>query len=197
MVARPQHKPGHWPCRPAFHLPLTYGGRMDQTDPDEQTGASRDSPQARAVHRRKLAGVYAAEMCDLPAGVWPRRALGSIVSQVLRVDDDPDLAEVIAEAWDLARGQPSPDEVASRSGVAGRVVTAHGASWSLIARSGGPVLVMSDVFGDVVRVDGDPDWVAELAELVAELVNVSQGLPAFDESQVPPMPRLPWHRPTR
>jgi hypothetical protein len=175
---------------------LTYGGPMGQSEPDEQAGASRESPRARVVQRRKLAGAYAAEMCELPAGVWPRRALGSIVSQVMRVDDDPDLAEAIAQAWDLARGQPSPDEVVSRAGVDGRVVVAHGAVWSLVAQLGGPILLMSDEFGDVVRVDGDPDWAAELAELVVELVNVSQGLPAFDESRIPPAPRLPWHRPT-
>lgn len=146
--------------------------------------------------RETLAARFAAEMCDLPPAVWERRASGSVSSHVAYVEDDPELADVIAEAWDLARSDPSETQVRSRAAPAGRVVVAQGGSWTLVARSGGPVLVLSDRIKGTLRIDRDPhEWVvAELTELVAELVNVSLGLPPYDEARIPPPP-VPWRRP--
>ena len=167
--------------------------------PDESrdvAGASPDDSDTPTERRRALAETFATELCDLSPGVWQRRASGSVSSHVAYVEDDPELAEVIAEAWDLVRSGPPHDQVQSRPGTAGVVVAAHGESWSMVVRSGGPILVLSDRIKGTLRIDRDPhEWiVAELTELVAELINVSLGLPAYDESKIPPIPPLPWHR---
>jgi hypothetical protein len=177
---------------------------------DERGGDSPDEPRDRrgvadrspagsdrtGGRRRALAERFATELCDVPPAVWERQAFGSVSSHLAHVEDDPELAEVVADAWDVARSHPPHDQVQSRPGTAGRVVVAHGDTWTLVARSGGPVLVLSDRIKGVLRVDRDPhEWiVAELTELVTELINVSLGLPAYDESKIPPMPPLPWHR---
>ncbi|MBT8226472.1 MAG: hypothetical protein HKP61_23810 [Dactylosporangium sp.] len=176
--------------------------RDDDHDPTDGaydgSGAGPNVDMAPATgsgtaRRMTLATALATELCDLAPAVWKRRASGATCSHVAFVGDDPELADVVAEAWDAARLEPPEYQVLTRAGVAGMVVVVHGPTWSLVARSGGPVLVMSDRIAGVLRIDADPDCEVELTELVAELVNVGQGLPAFDESGLPPMPRLPWH----
>jgi hypothetical protein len=74
------------------------------------------------------------------------------------------------------------------------VVLVHGPDFSLAGRSGGPVLVVSDRIRGVLRIDRDPSWQQELSTLIAELIAAGQGSEPFDESMVPPPPRMPWHR---
>ena len=152
-----------------------------------------------AVRRVTLAGRLAAELGELPAAVWQQRATGSVESFPARISDDVEVSEVIAQAWDLTLPgvlEPSAS-VQTRTGAAGVVIVAHGAKWSLVARSGGPVLILSDRIAGVVRVDLDPESGAELAALVSALANVGRGLPARDEAALEAvwesMPRLPWH----
>lgn len=165
---------------------------------DWQAGLARaQRSSAGPQQRRRLAARFAGELCDLPPGRWRQAASGAQRSRVSYISGDPALGDIVAEAWDLARAQPSQDQVWSRTGDAGLVVVAHGQAWSLVARSGGPVLVLSEAFEGVVRLEPDEYWLpeVELSVLVGELVSASRGELPFDESQVPPMPRLPWHQP--
>jgi hypothetical protein len=141
-----------------------------------------------------LAALFATELCDLPPAVWRIRSEGATRSQRARIDDDGTLADIVADAWDLARTRPlTPDRIHARSGPGGAVVVVHGGTWTLIARSGGPTLVLSDTFTDVVELHDAPLWQGELAVLVGELFDAAHGRPAFDESVLPPPPPLP-HR---
>ena len=150
----------------------------------------RDDPQ----RRRREAERLATELCDLPPGVWSARSVGSTRSLRSRIDDDEVLADVVAEVWDLARTRPlTAGQVTCRSGAGGSVVVAHGDSWSLVARSGGPVLVVSDALGHVVRLEDTPLWEGELAVVVGELFDAARGLPPFRRVQPPPVPP-PWRR---
>jgi hypothetical protein len=115
-------------------------------------------------------------------------------SYITYLEDEPELAEIVAELWEVARSGPSPQGVSAQPGVAGMVVVAHRATFSLVCRSGGPALVLSDRISGVLRVDRDPSWEVELSALVSELADVARGLAPFDESTVPPPPRMPWHR---
>ena len=152
-----------------------------------------DDPGERAARRVSMAGLFATELCDLPVGVWRSRASGAARSVRSRVDDDPLLADVVAELWDVARSRPVSDRVWSGTGAGGAVVVVHGPTWSVVARSGGPMLVVCEGFA-VARIENDPDWAVELAVLTSELINAAAGLPPFDESSVQGWPRLPWHR---
>jgi hypothetical protein len=110
------------------------------------------------------------------------------------MEDEPGLAEIVADLWDVARSGPFPPGVTVQGGVAGAVVLVHGPDFSVVARSGGPALVLSDRIRGVLRVDRDPSWQIELSALVSELIAVGQGSEPFDESSIPPPPPLPWHR---
>ncbi|MBI3686097.1 MAG: hypothetical protein HY241_01945 [Actinobacteria bacterium] len=174
---------------------VEQGGDDPHGDPRRVAGDPPDGPGVVMARRVGLAARLATELCDLSPGVWRRRAVGSVSSQVAYVNDDPELADVIAEAWGTVQTQPAGEWVRTRTGGFGAVVVTHGDWWSLIARTGGPVLVLSDRVRGVLRVDQDPSWREELTELVAELANVGRGLPPFDESRLPPVPMLPWrHR---
>ena len=152
-----------------------------------------------AARRVALAGRLAAELGEFPAGAWRQRAVGSVESVPVGIGDDAVLADVAAEVWDLVLTVrlEDPASVQTRTGTAGVVVVAHGPAWSVVARSGGPVLILSDRIAGIVRVDLDQQTGPEVAALVAALVNVGRGLPARDEAAVDAawesMPRLPWH----
>jgi hypothetical protein len=145
-----------------------------------------------------LAALFATELCDLPPALWRIRSEGATRSQRARIDDDETLADIVADAWDLARTRPlTPDQVHAQSGPGGAVVIAHGGTWTLIARSGGPTLVLSDTFTDIVQLEDAPLWEGELAVLVGELFDAAHGRPPFDESVLPPPPPLPRPLPRR
>ncbi|GAA4961595.1 hypothetical protein GCM10025331_61220 [Actinoplanes utahensis] len=160
---------------------VTVRGTADQADsgtPDLET----------------LANALAAELRDMPSSVWPSRSHGATSSYIAFIEDEPVLADIVVALWDIARSRSSPPEVTVQAGVAGAVVLVQGLGFSVVARSGGPVLVLSDQIRGVLRVDRDPSWQAELSILVSELIAVGQGSEPFDESAVPPPPRMPWHR---
>lgn len=145
-----------------------------------------------AVHGRKAsAEALAAELRDLPAASWSVRSRGAASSYVAFIEDEPELADIVAALWDIARSGSFPPEVSVQPGAAGTALLVHGPDFSVAARSGGPVLVASDRIRGVLRVDRDPSWATELAALISELVAVGQGAPPFDESTVPPPPPLP------
>jgi hypothetical protein len=180
----------------SLHRWWQAGVVSDDLGSDWQAGLARAArSSASPAQRRKLAERFAAELRDLPTARWARQASGAELSQLAAISDDPALADIVAEAWELARSQPPAEQVWSRSGDAGVVVVAHGPAWSLVARSGGPVLVLSEAFEDIVRLEPDPDWLpeVELSVLVGELIAAARGEPPLDESQSPPMPPLPWH----
>ena len=168
---------------------------IHETRPSVPESSACGPPQshAPATRRRALAAALATELCDLTPEVWRRRATGATRSHLAYLDDDVELADLVADAWDLVRAAPPHDQVHCRSGVAGMVVVTDGSTWTLVARSGGPILIVSDRIRGILRIDGDPYTQDELTELIAELINVGQGLPAFDEPQLPPMPPLPRH----
>ena len=126
--------------------------------------------------------------------MWPVRSQGAASSYVVFIEDEVALADLVVVLWDIARSQPLPPEVRVQSGVAGVVVLVHGPDFSLAGRSGGPVLVISDRIRGVLRIDRDPSFQQELTVLIGELIAVGQGSEPFDESMVPPAPRMPWHR---
>jgi len=136
--------------------------------------------------RVRLAIRLATELCDLQPGAWERRAYGATASCRVRVEDDPAVADAVADAWDVARCRPVPEGVWSRTGPGGVVVVVHRPVWTLVARAGGPVLLLMQGSELVARLDGDPEWAGELSVLVQELLAASRGEPPFQESQLPP-----------
>ena len=164
---------------------------MTVDGPGEEQGGLAERRRVRLAER------LATELCDLAPEVWLQRAYGATASSRARIEDDPVLADVIAQAWDVARARPDPDLVWSRTGPGGVVVVAHGPGWSVVARAGGPMLLLAQGSQQLARVDGDPDWAGELAVLVEELLAASRGEPPFQESTLPPPPPMPWHHPDR
>jgi hypothetical protein len=170
-------------------------GRGEPPDPSVPPAAGDTADGARRQARVRLAVRLATELCDLPPAVWAQQAVGAAISQLARVDDDATLADIVAEAWDLTRVRPLPQEqVTWRSGPAGLVVVAHGAWWSVVARASGPLLVLSEAFEDVVRLQESSLGDGELDALVTGLVSAAKGLPPADWSQLPPPPPVPGHR---
>jgi hypothetical protein len=148
---------------------------------------------AATLARRENAEALASELRDLPAPVWLVRSRGAS-SYVVFMEDEVALADLVVVLWDIARSGPFPPGVTVQAGVAGVVVLVHGPDFSLAGRSGGPVLVVSDRIRGVLRIDRDPSWHQELSILIGELIAVGQGSEPFDESVVPPPPRMLWHR---
>ncbi|MDR6316052.1 hypothetical protein [Actinoplanes couchii] len=141
-----------------------------------------------------LTSTLAAELRDMPASVWSQRSRGATGSYVMFIEDEVELADLVVVLWDIARSGPSPAGVSVQRGAAGTVLLVHGADFSLAARSGGPVLVVSDRIRGVLRLDRDPGCQAELSALVSELIAVGQGGQPFSGSTLPPVPPMPWHR---
>jgi hypothetical protein len=159
------------------------GGRADQPAPAD--------PQAR---RLRLADRLATELCDLPPRVWAVRSQGANQSLRVSIEHEEVLADLMVEVWDLTRVRPlTPDLVVTRSGAGGSVLITHGDTWSLVARSGGPVLVVSDRLSYVVWVEPSWWWEEELDAVVGALFDGVRGLPPITENDLPPVPP-PWHR---
>lgn len=161
--------------------------------PDHPDSGENDTA-ATTLARRENAEALASELRDLPASVWPVRSRGAASSYVVFMEDEVILADLVVVLWDIARSRPFPPEVTVQSGAAGVVVLVHGPDFSLAGRSGGPAMVVSDRIRGVLRIDRDPSWQQELSALIGELIAVGQGSEPFDESVVPPPPRMPWHR---
>jgi glutamate carboxypeptidase len=172
----------------------TDGGRRGHERDASPRPVDQDAG-ARVAVRLRLASRLAGELCELSAGAWAARSHGASAAERVHVDDDLLLAEALADAWDVARCQPGPEQVGSRTGPGGTVVVVHGRDWSLVARLDGPVLVLSDHSEQVARIDGDPAVATELSGLIPELVAASRGEPPLDQTTVPPPPLMPWHRP--
>jgi hypothetical protein len=164
------------------------------TRTSDQPGSGESGTPAASLPLRENAEALASELRDLPASVWMARSRGAASSYVVFMEDEVALADLVVVLWDIARSRAFPPEVTVQSGVAGVVVLVHGADFSLAGRSGGPVLVVSDRIRGVLRIDRDPSWQQELSALIGELIAVGQGSAPFDESVVPPPPRMPWHR---
>jgi hypothetical protein len=168
----------------------TDGVRPDTPTPAADTDRADGAPDL-ARDQQRLAALFATELCDLPPAVWRTRSEGATRSQRARIDDDETLADIVADAWDLARTRPlTPNQIQAQSGPGGAVVIAHGPTWTLIARSGGPTLILSDTFTDAVELHDAPLWQGELAVLVGELFDAAHGRPAFDETRLLPPPPL-------
>lgn len=126
------------------------------------------------VSRRRLAETFAAELGSHTVEDWPAQASAAGLAVTGWIDDEPALAEAVNAVGGFLRSAGSsvnlwpPVDVWSRRGVAGHVVCAHGATWSLAARAGGPFLILTGA--QVWRVDGDPTWRGELAGIVDDLV---------------------------
>jgi len=162
--------------------------------PDEVLRARRLA--ARRAWRGQASAEFAFELAVLPGRRW-ERSKGASSSLLAPVASSPVIEAAVLAVWDLTREDPPPqrDRVYRIRGDFGPVVVAHADEATLLARSDGPYLVIADRLGRIVwRVDGDPVWAEDLAEIFRELVEVAEGRPAVDESQIPPMPRLPWHR---
>jgi hypothetical protein len=129
--------------------------------------------------RRRAALRLATWLCDHPAAA--RRA--AFTTDPLTADEgDPDpavpaLDAVLREARALARSAPGRDLVCSQAGPGGLVVLAHTPSWSLVARSGGPVLVLARTGRQPRRVQTGGDGDEEVAAVVADLITASRGRP--------------------
>ncbi|MFC7761737.1 hypothetical protein ACFQY4_29610 [Catellatospora bangladeshensis] len=155
--------------------------------------AQRQGAVMDRARRQTLGSALATEMTHRSAGLWDQGARGRLESLAVDIDKRPGAADVIADAFDLAHSRPSAETVQVTDGAAGAVVLAHGASWSVVARSGGPVLLLIDGTAAVLRVDLDVSWQMELKALVTALVRAGRGLPPADESlSPPPPPDGPW-----
>ena len=145
---------------------------------DRHDGSGQDGyDPRRATVRRRRALRLATELCDLTPDRWQARSVGADTATAC-ADDDPVLADVLTEARALARSRPVAALVRSQAGVGGLVVAAHGPTWSLVARSGGPVLVVTDDHPTGVRVDlVDAAHRVDLDATVAELIAASRTQP--------------------
>lgn len=133
--------------------------------------------------------MFARELAETPAGRWETTASGSVESVLAFVDDDAEVAEMVAEAFELSRERPARDRVWSRRGPAGVVVTAHGDSWTLVARQGGPILLLADGYAQPLRLEHDVSWELELTGAVEALVAAAEGrdpLAGLAEAPAPP-----------
>lgn len=163
--------------------------------------SDRNGLQARRLAARRAwriarSAEFALELAMLPGRRW-ESSKGATLALMIGVSVVPPIEEAVLAVWDLAREDPPPgrDRVYAAFGDEAPVLVGHAESATVVARSGGPFLVMTDELGKTVwRVEADEVWAQDLAEIVRELFEVSQGRPAVDESQIPPMPRLPWHR---
>jgi hypothetical protein len=166
------------------------------TTADEAARLRRQAERyAWRVHK---SAEMALELAILPGRRWESSA-GASRSLMAWIDSTPPIQEAVFAIWDLAREDPPPerDRVYAVSGDAGRIVVAHAELATVVARSGGPFLIMVDSLGKLAwRLEADEVWKDDLAEIFRELFEVANGRPAVDESQIPPMPRLPWHRET-
>lgn len=153
-----------------------------------------DQPAEPRARRRRRADRLATELCDLPPGVWAARSEGANQSLRVSIEHEEVLADLMVQVWDLTRVRPlTPELVVTRSGAGGSVLVTHGDTWSLVARSGGPALVVSDRLSYVVRVEASWWWEDELDVLVRALFDGVRGLPPITEDDLPPVPP-PWHR---
>lgn len=162
---------------------------------------SDDGAQARRLATRRAWRVarsaeFALELAILPGRRW-ESSKGAMLALMTRISAVPQIEEAVFAVWDLARENPPPgrDRIYAAHGDEAPIVVGHAESATMVARSGGPFLIMADALGKTVwRVEADQVWAQDLAEIFRELFEVAHGRPAVDESQVPPMPRLPWHR---
>ncbi|MEV6927395.1 hypothetical protein AB0M46_23220 [Dactylosporangium sp. NPDC051485] len=178
-------------------------------EPDAASGAAAEAAVPEALRGERLAarkrwrleqtGLLAWELVVLQGRRWDR-SRGASMSLLARIGATLAFEEAVFAVWDLVREDPPPDRerVYRLRGDFGPVAIAHTDDATLIARAGGPFLLMSDRVGERVwRIDGDEVWDEDLAEILREMVEVAEGRPAVDESQIPPMPVLPWHRPAQ
>ncbi|MEV0269591.1 hypothetical protein AB0H43_12480 [Hamadaea sp. NPDC050747] len=157
-----------------------------------EPGLSR--PETMREWRKKSIAKLAIDLATPPDSRWQRsRAPSPLLT--------PIGASLVLEAavfavWDLAREQPPPgrDLVYRLRAEHGAVAVAHTQRASLAARRGGPYLLIADELGQIVWRLQDPIWDEDLVEIWRELVEVAEGRSAVDESQIPPMPPLPWHQ---
>jgi hypothetical protein len=152
--------------------------------------------QAQRRERRiRACATLALELTTLPGRRW-ESSPGASRSLMAFIDSVPQLQEAVFAVWELARQLPPAgrDLVYSVGGDGGQVVVAHTEVASVVARSGGPFLLLADGLGRLAwRVESDQVWKDDLAMIFYELFEVAHGRPAVDESGIPPMPRLPWH----
>lgn len=162
--------------------------------PDE---VLRERLAARRRWRLEQTRLLSWDLVVLQGSRWDR-SRGASMTLLARIGATLPIEEAVFAIWDLVREDPPPgrDRVYRLRGDFGPVAIAHAAEATLIARAGGPFLLMADKVGERVwRIDGDAVWDEDLAEILREMVEVAEGRPAVDESQIPPMPVLPRHRP--
>ena len=136
--------------------------------------AARPSRADAQSRLRRRAVRLATELCDLSPEQWLLCSVGAD-APIVTITEEPAVAEVIDQARVLARTRPAPDQVRSQAGAGGLVVVAHGPAWSLVARAGGPVLVLCASYPTGARIDADPS--PELGALVADRIAVSRDRP--------------------
>ncbi|MEV0271140.1 hypothetical protein AB0H43_20360 [Hamadaea sp. NPDC050747] len=177
----------------------------ERDDPRMLAGVAASAEQASVLAEQRRAwriassAEFALELAILPGRRW-ESCKGASLALMARIGAVPAIEEAVFAVWDLAREDPPPerDRVYAAQGDEAAIVVGHAASATMVARSGGPVLVMADALGRTVwRVEADEVWADDLAEIFRELWEVAHGRPAVDESAIPPMPRLPWHRDAR
>jgi len=177
--------------RDAVDLPAGVAARASE---DDETLVRRLAE--RRAWRVARGAEFALELAILPGRRW-ESSKGAMLALMTRISAVPPIEEAVFAVWDLAREDPPPgrDRVYAAQGDESPIVVGHAESATIVARSGGPVLVMADALGKTVwRVEADAVWADDLAEIFRELFEVAHGRPAVDESAIPPMPRLPWHR---
>ncbi|MEV4693134.1 hypothetical protein ACGFIP_04580 [Micromonospora zamorensis] len=177
---------------------------MSDHDADRRAGAAvpvEGGEAARRLAERRAwriarSAEFALELAILPGRRW-ESSKGATLALMARVSAVPAIEEAVFAVWDLAREDPPPgrDRVYAARGDEAPIVVGHAESATLVARSGGPVLVVADALGRTVwRVEADQMWAEDLAEIFRELWEVAHGRPAVDESAVPAMPPLPWQQ---
>lgn len=143
--------------------------------------ASADQPADTAdtvVASRRLAAAAADELLHASAATIGRGVFGRYLAVATFVDDDPIIPQILDQARDLAADQHRPSwSLTTRQGADHVVVLAHGAAWSLVASTAGPVLVLPDWASHLLRIDQDPDWEPDLRRLVAALVTATADTP--------------------
>lgn len=191
-----------------WHRRPRWWHAMDVTQPDASGVAGRplvpggadDAARLRKELERRARRVQACaelvlELAILPGQRWESSA-GASRALMAWVDSVPAVQEAVFAIWELARLDPPAgrDLVYAASGDGGQIVVAHAERASVVARSGGPFLVLADVLGKLAwRVEADEVWKDDLAMIFYELFEVAHGRPAVDDSGIPSMPHLPWH----
>jgi hypothetical protein len=148
------------------------------TDPDTPSDPPDEGGQASSTPVVRRALRLATELCDLDEQEWLLDSTGADLP-IVNLNHHPGLLDVLSQVRDLTNPTITPQALTGAAGQArsqvgrgGLVVAAHGPQWSVVARAGGPLLIVCPEHPDGARLD--PDETTKHGVLVTRLITLSR-----------------------